>query len=218
MTNQEATIKAVKLLRLAQSANEHEAALAMSRAQELIDRHKLTNLSLDMDTENPEEDILNFPQDPLESNYASWKGRLAMGLSRNNQCKVYTSSGKIIIIGRPSDATAVRYLYAWMIREIARIAEKTCAGCGRVFWNNFRTGMVETVVRRLDEQRKATFAAVQREAVEPGSGTMELMQVNTAIAKMDARLASVEAWSKKAKVAKSHPPHPKRHECPSPGA
>lgn len=197
MTYQEATIKAVKLLRLAQSSNENEAALAMTRAQELIDRHKLTGLSLDMDTENPPEDIIHFTHDPLDPEaHATWKHRLAISLCYHNQCRVYRSSGKLIIVGRPSDATTVRYLYGWMTREIDRLAAAKCAGCGRTYWNSFRIGAANCVSDRLAEQRDATIASVKVEAELQGS-TMALVRVNNAIAKMDARLDEVNTWTKR---------------------
>lgn len=195
MTHQEATIKAVKLLRLAQSSNEHEAALAMARAQELIDRHKLENLSLDYDTENPPEDIVNFTQDPLEqgTTLSTWKHRLATGLAKNNQCKAYSNGSKLILLGRPSDVTTVRYLYAWMTREIDRLAEENCKGCGRSFWNNFRIGAVESVRDRLAAQQEATIATVKAEA----GSTLALVRVNNAIAKLDQRMNEVNSFAKK---------------------
>jgi hypothetical protein len=201
MTHQEATIKAVKLLRLAQSSNENEAALAMSRAQELIDRHKLTNLSLDLDTENPPEDIINFTHDPLDEGSAAratWRWRLALGIASTNQCKLYGYGKRLILVGRPSDATAVRYLYGWMVREIERLAAAKCAGCGRTFWNNFRIGAANAVRDRLVEHQQETFAAVKNEAAAESQGsTLALVRVNNAIAKLDKRMDEVRDWTKK---------------------
>lgn len=188
-------------MRLAKSDNPHEAALAMSRAQEIMDRHKLTNLSLDMDTENPDEEIRNFGFDPVDMSYATWKGRLIMSLARHNQCKSYKCHyqwGKagLALIGRSSDVTTVRYLYGWMVREIDRLAEAQCAGTGRSYWNNFRIGAVESVVERLREAREATFQEAQREAaMQPNP--MAMVRVQNAITKMDARMDAVNVWQKK---------------------
>jgi hypothetical protein len=168
MNHTEALEKAKKLLRLAQSDNPNEAALAASRAQEIIDRFKIEKFALEFEDNKPaapDEPIKNFAGDPLDDSgrAETWKIRLAMELAKQNQCKIY-SSGGLCIIGRPSDATAVRYLFAWLTREIDRLAREHCAGYGRNYWNNFRIGAADTVARRLAEQAEATRTAVRREA------------------------------------------------------
>jgi hypothetical protein len=95
MTHQQAIEKAVKLLRLAQSCNPHEAALAASRAQEIMDRHKLEGLSAEYNTDalnrKPEEPIRDFKADLMDPGTQSetWKGRLAATVAAVNECKVY---------------------------------------------------------------------------------------------------------------------------------
>jgi maltoporin len=82
-----------------------------------------------------------------------------------------------------------------MVREIERLARDKCAGCGRTFWNNFRLGAAAAVVERLDAQRKATCEAVKVEA--QAAGSLALVRVNSALAKLDARMADVNTWQKK---------------------
>jgi len=169
MNHAEALEKAKKLLRLAQSDNPNESALAASRAQEIIDRFKIEKFALEFDNDKPaapDEPIKNFEGDPLDDTgrTETWKIRLAMELAKQNQCKIYSHRG-LCIIGRPSDATAVRYLFAWLTREIERLAQGSCAGYGRNYFNNFRIGAAETVARRLAEQAEATRQAVRSEAI-----------------------------------------------------
>lgn len=172
MNHNEALEKAKKLLRLSQSSNPHEAALAASRAQEIIDRFKIEKFTLEFEDDKtapaPDEPIRNFAGDPLDNSGRSetWKIRLAQTIAAQNQCKLYLSRG-ICIIGRPSDATAVRYLFAWLSREIERLAQDHCAGYGRNYFNNFRIGAAETVALRLREQAEATRQAVRAEAKAP---------------------------------------------------
>lgn len=177
MNHNEALEKAKKLLRLSQSSNPHEAALAASRAQEIIDRFKIEKFTLEFDeaAPAPDEPIHNFAGDPLDNSGKAdtWKIRLAQMIAKQNQCKLYLNRG-ICLIGRPSDAAAVRYLFAWLSREIERLAQDHCAGYGRNYFNNFRIGAAETVATRLQEQAEATRQAVRAEAKAP---TIEAFRV-----------------------------------------
>ena len=124
--------KIANLLKLAdpnRNPDEFEVAAAAAKAQELMDRHNIESIALDMDGEvkTPEEPILNFGQMPegdLDKVYAvhgRWPITLASWISKLNGCKIYTSWNRqkfykgIQIIGRPSNAETVRYLYAWQI-------------------------------------------------------------------------------------------------------
>jgi hypothetical protein len=201
MTHEEAMAKAVKLMRLATSSNPNEAALAASRAQEIIDRYKLGALALDYDGAAAQEPIRDFGFDPLDADerkHASWRSRLASCVAKSNQCKVYLKGygGGIAVVGRPSDVSAVRYLFAWLKREVEALAKRDCAGCGKVYANNYRAGVVETVGKRLAEQRKGTQAAVVAEASAEGN-PLALVRVQSAVARVERQLAEVEDWSKK---------------------
>jgi len=211
MTHAEAIEKAVKLLRLAQSSNQNEAALAASRAQEIMDRFKLEGLSADYGTnkpKQPEEPIRDFKADLMDRGTQSetWKARLASTVAKVNECKVYVlrqrsfspSNGWVVtagfaIVGRASDAQTVRYIYGWLSGEIERLSHKHCAGYGRTFYNNFRIGAVETVSARLEAARKETEVAVTREAmVSPNA--MAMVHVKNAIALRNEQSAQVEKW------------------------
>src|SRR5574340_1108320 len=92
MTHEEAIAKAVKLLKLAQSDNPNEAALAAARAQEIMDRYKLEGLSADYNSAapaEPDEPIVAFGE-PVEPKQGSeWVVRLILALARANQCRIY---------------------------------------------------------------------------------------------------------------------------------
>jgi len=203
-TYQEALAKAAKLLRLAKSDNPNEAALAASRAQEIIDRWKLDVSGIGVDGAlelGSEEPINNFSHDPLDAVAARWKDQLAITLAKINQAQVYRADGGLCLIGRPSDVQTIRYLYTWLCREVERLAARDCAGCGRTYWNNFRIGVVDTVAKKLRLQADETLAAVRQEAaVEAatmGGNTMALVLVNNAIVKMEKKALDVDLWAKK---------------------
>ena len=205
MTYQEAIEKAAKLLRLATSSNPHEAALAASRAQEIIDRYKLTDVSADLSGSQPDEPIRDFGVDPLDGGKKldRWRWHLFLGIADGNQCKGYLSArGGIAIVGRPSDANTVRYFYSWLTREVDRLAARDCVGYGRTFWNNYRLGVVETVREKLKSQFAETLAKVKQEATEAdalqlGAGSTALVRVNQAVARIERRTEEVNSWVKK---------------------
>ncbi len=178
--------KAAKLLRLAQSDNPHEAALAASRAQEIIDRYKLN-----MDTAHmgeageieSNEPVEDFERDPLDRDKVlqRWKAQLAMSIAKHNQCYVWRSAGNLNLVGRPSDVSTVRYFFTFIVREIERLADRDCKGCGRTYWNNFRLGAVETVTQKLAKQHEVTIAEVKTEAAAQGSMALVIVQNNLVV-------------------------------------
>lgn len=203
MTHTEAIEKARKLLRLSQSSNPHEAALAAARAQEIMDRFKIGAISAEYENSAPAgiaEEIKNFGDDPVENKGRdSWKWRLLSPLAELNQCKGYGKAGTLCLIGRPSDVATVRYLYAWLAGEIDRLAGKHCVGNGRTYWNNFRIGAVDTVIERLKAQQAETFAAVKTEAIvaaSPGDACRALSVVENSLAVIEQRREEVERWAK----------------------
>lgn len=198
MTHDEAVSKAVRLLRLAQSDNPHEAALAAAKAQEIIDRYKLTGITEESSIPVVEEPIRDFeaPLDGTTGNMARWRVMLASTLAKANQSRVYTwtdARGKSIkIVGRPSDAETIRYLYQYLTREIERLASLHAKGNGKTWANNFRLGIVDEIGDRLREQREATVHAVKQET----ANTSALVRVDQALAKMEKQAGAVADWMK----------------------
>lgn len=190
MTHQEALAKVAKLLRLSQSDNPNEAALASSRAQAIMDRFKLTGGDISLEGK-PEEKVAHFAHDPLELDGAArWKGQLACIIAKQNQCKAYKNGSALCLIGRPSDVQTVRYLYSWMVREVERLAGRDCAGCGRTYFNNYRLGAVETICNRLYAAATQTVADVKKEAV----GERALMVVTQSLAVIERHKQEVEDY------------------------
>jgi len=80
MTYDEAIQKAAKLLRLANSSNPHEAALAAARAQEIMDRYQIDHASItiaDNGHARPDEPIQDFKADLRVDSNARQAGRKA---------------------------------------------------------------------------------------------------------------------------------------------
>ena len=185
--------KVRKLLRLAESPNANEAAAAAAKAQSLIDEHNLNAalLSLDGAETEPDEPIENFGRKdaPLDGGKQNdtWRWRLASTVMYANACRGYVNGGSIHIVGRPSDVETVRYLYAYLKAEVAQLTDRDGKGCGRTWRNNYRMGVIDTISRKMREEREKFKQAAQ---VAAGT-TTALMRVNSAPARRPARSARI---------------------------
>lgn len=189
--------KAAKLLRLSKSDNPNEAALAASKAQELIDRYKLNMSDVNLDgaaVVESNEPIMDFGHDPLtnDNQIQRWKAYLSMGIAKVNQCKVICRGKDLCLIGRPSDVQVCRYTFSWLVAEIERLANRDCLGCGRNFFNNFRIGAVETINRRLKEQQEKTIQTVKCEALAVSTYALAVVTKNALT--LEKREQEVESW------------------------
>ncbi len=203
MTDAVVLQKVQKLLRLSTSSNANEAALAAAKAQELIDKHQLAQALLDLDSAEPvrgldDEPIVDFCKAgaPLDAptRLDRWRGVLAGTIARANACKIYYHGSEIALVGRPSDAETVRYLYGYLSREVERLTTEEGQGMGRSWRNNFRLGVVDTIADKIREQRH-DFEKHARAAAKAENSTA-LVRVNQALAKIEERRVAVDDWVK----------------------
>lgn len=208
MSDLSATMDRVrKLLRLAtNNPNPNEAANAAAQAQRLVDTHNLSTAMLEIETSQTthgldDEPIIDFADSPLDDPGTvkildRWRASLAMQIAANNACKIYRTGADLKIIGRPTDADAVRYLYSFLTREVERLTTEAGRGQGRTWRNNFRLGIVDTITRKLKKQHDQ-FKTEARESAGANSGA--LVRIDQALARIAERGASVEEWAKKNK-------------------
>jgi len=198
-TREQIMARVAKLLRLAQSDNEHEAALATARAQALMDRHNIEEAALALDADvaaEPDEPVVNFTGydaalDNSNRSRVIWKIRLASVIARANGARVYTRGGTIHMVGRGSDVATVRYLYAYCVREINRLARALGPGWGRTYTNNYRLGCIDAISDTLQAQRRKLHEEMR---AETGGGGVALVRINTAIAKVEQRGRDTQEW------------------------
>jgi len=200
--------KVKKLLRLAERTNnEGEAAAAAGAAQRLIERHRLDVASLDLSeareapAEAPEQAVLDGAEG--RRNRCAWRGSLASGVARANACRVYWTGPRLQIVGAPSDTATVRYLYAYLVREIDRLAE-TKSG-GKAWVHAWRMGAVATVSQRLREARESVRREARAEAQASGAGGAAIVRVNAGIARIERAESAVEAVMAAMKLRKGKP-------------
>ncbi|HET8629949.1 MAG TPA: DUF2786 domain-containing protein [Thermomicrobiales bacterium] len=151
-----------KLLALSTSSNPNEAALAASKAQDLMFKYNIETHML-RGTERGSE----FKNMGFEVGDAAWRRRLVGAVARTNFCKciIITGTDDVELVGETHNIVIVSRLYAYLEREIARLAdeawrkERRSGQSARTWKDSFRHGAVDTVARRLKEQREASVTA-----------------------------------------------------------
>lgn len=202
MTYEDALRKAALCLKLANSSNPAEAALAASKAQEIIDRYQLDVNQLGYDSAQEQldkEPIKDFGyEDPIEYSKYSFAGhlRLASIVSRHNGCrnilcKDSERGTKVRIVGRPRDVQTARYMYSMLKQAVEELTKKCCSGNSTGYRNQFWLGCVDAITIKLEASRKETFTAMQE---ENKNNPLALVRVNNAIAKMEKKSTEVLAW------------------------
>ena len=206
MSRSDAVRKITALLRLAErGGTSEEAASAAAMAQALMDKYEIESAALALDgaPEEPEESPMDSGDTPGGSLEQSgrlerWRVALARALVNVNGCFLYTSrrNGKktIEIVGRPSQAETVRYLYGWLTKEVERLRESHGKGLGPVWRREFSEGVVDTLRERLKGQRAKTLDEMRAAATT----STALVRINSAVAKVETygREAMIYARSK----------------------
>lgn len=189
--------KVRKLLKLSESSNANEAAAAAAKAQQLIDEYNLSAALLAVETDQPEDnEPIDIEDKPLyqQKQLRTWIYALAEAIANCNSCQIYHAKGAIELVGRKSDAEKVRYLFGYLVHETERLCDRDGLGCGRTWRNNYRLGVVDTIKSKLKEQHRA-FKDQAREQVS--SDSLALVKVDKALARIEAKDASVADWSRR---------------------
>jgi DNA-binding PucR family transcriptional regulator len=165
-----------KLLRLSESENPHEAALAMARAMELADRHNLDLSSLDTD-----DDVAHIIHRwfPLGSRISD-EMRLAVGIVQRyfnvSTCFDRAIAGikeaSVIFVGSETDIVIADYVAHFLVESCRRSAKKfeTTEKSERRIMSrnkriNFRAGFFYGISDQLEGRRKALFLEDRKFAI-----------------------------------------------------
>lgn len=169
------------LLRLGESANEHEAALAASKAQELMLQYNLGIEDLKDDDLGPEPFGIEeywlhtlYVTAPTIASDMQWKRLLLSGIAQCLFCEVigyHELDGHHSIVGQPSNVRVVKYLYEYLSKEIVRLSDiawrasdaSISSGISEIdrlrylSWIvSFKLGATQAVYERLEEQYRRT--------------------------------------------------------------
>ena len=152
-----------KLLKLAKSDNEHEAAVAAERAQAMLAEHELTIAELDVDDTGPTVQPVTMEEFFRSGRTPGWKSQLAFGVAQAFGARAVISPGFGMEVYGTEAAIAVtkatfRYL-ADTIQRLGAEAVKSYTGwrSPRAYGNAYRLGMALRIVKRLRARRAAAL-------------------------------------------------------------
>ena len=176
--------KIAKLRALATSPNQHEAAAAAAKAEELVQRYRVSEAEIGAAASAPSEGLVSGPIADFGRQVPRWSRLLVNFLEQRYGCagwrryhleqKRYT----FLSVGRASDLSTLRYMFAWLSGEILRLVALHGKGRGRRWRESYSVGLVYGIAEKMREAE----AAARRQAS------------SSALAVLDARLAaSVEA-------------------------
>lgn len=156
--------KIKKLLALADSCNEHEAALAAAHAQRLLAAHNLAMADITAAKRPEKADRI---ETDVSRSLPKWLRHLSAGVSSAFDCQAihHPATGKMTFIGVGADVQVAAYTFAYLDRTI----RKLCAGylklqvgtalVGRhreLMRQSYYLGAVSTIARQLQDQKEQT--------------------------------------------------------------
>ena len=156
--------KIKKLLALANSSNEHEAALAASHAQRLLSEHNLAMADIEA-THKPDK------ADKVETNVSKtlpkWVRHLSAGVSTAFDCQAihHPATGKMSFIGVGADVQVAAYTFAYLDRTVRKLCtnymkhhvSSSIANRHReLMRQSYYLGAVSTINTRLRDQKIQT--------------------------------------------------------------
>lgn len=148
-----------KCLALSTSPNEYEAALALSKAQELLEKYNLQMREIQDLTPDQFPTLINYALN-FDKKLPEWKIHLIHYVAMNNLCKVVTSAPKVHILGTGMNISAVLEMSLWVIDQLellAAIHASAYQGSDPklTYRNAFLWSAINTIHQRLKESQQS---------------------------------------------------------------
>ena len=145
-----------KCLALSKSSNEHEATLALRKAQELLEKYNLSMRDIPAEEGQVSVQMQNLKV-PVDSK--NWKRSLIHCIALNNFCTTILSGQTMHILGREPNVQSTLIMSNWIIEQLDKIAwVETYCYMGPVpkikFKNSLLWGAVDKINQRLKEARQ----------------------------------------------------------------
>lgn len=203
-----------RLLALAESSNVHEAAAAAAKAQELMTKHRIEQAELEGEELVEDEPVLNEEAESFIGR-KPWRELLLSGLAQANGCETYIvkqrRTGRITlrVLGPASDAGLVRYMQAYLTREVERLSDVAAKaererrrrdggdtfGVRLAWHNSFKLGAAAELRQRLLE--------ASTRAMNGASGTA-LARIDKTDERVAAALAALNLGNRKHRARYRH--------------
>lgn len=155
-----------KLLALSQSSNEHEAALALAKAQALLAEHNLSMAEVQMRTGVKS---AYLQRHFMLAGQDQWRRDLMTTLARFNFCDVVYWCGtvKVAVVGESENIEAVGLMYRFVEGQLEQLASSGFAryirhggqAHARSWKTSFYQGALQTIRQRLQAERTALEAS-----------------------------------------------------------
>jgi hypothetical protein len=153
-----------KLLALANSGNEHEAALAASHAQRLLSEHNLAMADIEPDF-NPQS--ADKVETAIPKTLPKWMRHLSAGICTAFDCQAihHPADGKMTFIGVGADVQIAAYTFSYLDKTVRKLcsnymkkhAADNISNRGReLMRQSYYLGAVSTITGRLREQKVQT--------------------------------------------------------------
>ena len=164
MENSPIIEKIRKLLALANSSNEHEAALAAGHAQRLLSEHNLAMADIEAAHKPDKADKV---ETVVSKSLPKWMRHLSAGVSTAFDCQAihHPAAGKMSFIGVGADVQVAAYTFTYLDRTIRKLCSNymkqhvgsTIANRHReLMRQSYYLGAVSTIITRLREQKVQT--------------------------------------------------------------
>lgn len=147
-----------KLLALTESPNEHEAALALQRASDLLLKYNLTRA--EVEGRKLSHDGVGERQIEVAGKITDWHRALAVEIADHCFSRCICRHRGFIFVGASDNLEVARSLFTWTLRQLQRISleamlEQAGRGKRAARWRfNFCLGAVLMIIRRLRSTRK----------------------------------------------------------------
>jgi len=156
--------KIKKLLALANSSNEHEAALAASHAQRLLSEHNLAMADIEA-AHRPEK--ADKVEATVSKTLPKWLRHLSAGVSTAFDCQAihHPALGRLTFIGVGADVQIAAYTFTFLDKTVRRLCSnymKHHVKTGipnrhrELMRQSYYLGAVATINQRLKEQKQQT--------------------------------------------------------------
>lgn len=156
--------KIKKLLALANSSNEHEAALAASHAQRLLSEHNLAMADIEASHRPDKADKV---ETAVSKSLPKWLRHLSASVSSAFDCQAihHPATGKMTFIGVGADVQIAAYTFTYLDRTVRKLCGMYMKGHvsstipnrhRELMRQSYYLGAVSTVTIRLREQKVQT--------------------------------------------------------------
>lgn len=152
--------KIKKLLALSESSNEHEAKLAMFKAQELLAKHKISLKEIE---DHKNIDVIEGKTN-ITFRQGKWKGRLADVIAENFGCYHFYRTNRshmIIFMGKDEDVTVCTIVLEYAIDCINSVVKKLRYEYQKDGYstkgleNDYALGFIEGLSNAFEKQKEA---------------------------------------------------------------